>query len=209
MPLGDLIVGFVQTAVLLFLIITGMRTAIAHKEKLIYKLISGAFACHLIGVLFWLPYFYIMQSWPSGFSAADLAFIGYYCFMFSANLSLIEKWTDEQKASAKKYRLAAIAAPLVTLLFHISYVIQAGNLVNNIIVFIPLASWSYLTLWLFLASGKSPLRTYYGAVMLIILLELLIYFASTNYDTLYYVLAYIQMAAWLPILPLAKKAVDP
>ena len=204
---SDLIVGLVQTAVLTTLIAVFSRAAIINKNILIYKLIAGAFGCHLLGVLFWLPYFYIMGNWPADFSAADLSFIGYYCFMISANLSLIEKWTPERKTLAKKHRLIAISAPIVTLLFHIVYVIQAGKIVNNIIVFIPLAIWSYITLLSFLSSGRSPERVYYGAVMLVLVLELLIYFASSDFITVYYILAYAQMAGWVLILPAVNKAV--
>lgn len=206
MPLIDLISCLVQIAALAYLSAAAVRAALLNRNIIIYKLIAGAFACYLTGALFWLLHYYIRGDWPHVFSPNDLAFIGYYCFLLSANLSLIESWTERQKQAAGKYRLPALAASAIVLVFHIAYVKMFGNIINNLIFLLPLSLWGYFSLWPLLACRKSPARNYYAAVSLALAFELLIFLFS--YNNLYFLFTYLQIAGWFFILPAARKAVE-
>ena len=216
MPLADLIVGIAQIVVLLFLIIIGVRTTFRYRSVLTYKLIVGGFFCSLMDVCFWLPYYYIMSDYPYGISAAVFSFIGYYCFFLSANFSLVKYWSEEQKQAAGKYRLIASIAPLITLLFCLSYLFQpweAENkvttirIIENSMLLVSLSIWGYVTLQFFLTMRKTPMSFFYALVLLQIVLELLIFLFSMFPGPLYYIFAFFQIAGWVFILPLAKKAV--
>jgi hypothetical protein len=170
-----------------------------------------------MGVCFWLPYYYIMQDYPYGISAAVFSFIGYYCFVLSANMALMHYWTEEQKQAVKKYRLIAAVAPVVTVLFCLSYLFQPWlpenkittvRIIENSMLMVSISSWSYVTLLFFLATRKSSMSFFYGIVLLQIALELLIFFFSMFSGPVYFIMAYVQIAGWLFILPAAKKAVS-
>jgi len=158
-----------------------------------------------------------MHDYPYGISAAVFSFIGYYCFILSANFSLIKNWTEEQKKAVKKYRLIAMAAPVVVILFCLSFLFQPWiseniitlmRVIENTMLMVSLSTWGYVTLLFFLATRKSSMRFFYGIVLLEIMLELLIFFFSMFSGPAYFIMAYVQMAGWILILPAAKKAVS-
>jgi len=158
-----------------------------------------------------------MQDYPYGVSAAVFSFIGYYCFILSANFSLKKNWTEEHTQAVKKYRLPAMAGPVITILFCLSYLFkpwQADNLITpmriieNSMLLISISIWAYVTLLYFLATRKSSMSFFYGIVLLEILLELLIFFFSIFTGPTYFILAYIQIIGWLFIIPAAKRAVS-
>jgi hypothetical protein len=207
----DFFMDTIQIVCLVILIIQGLRMSRKNQGGLIYKLIVGAFCCYLMGAVFWFFYYGLTGDWPQVFSAADLSWLGFYSFMLAANLSLIEKWTEEQKHAAKKTRLPALAVPVVALWFHIQYVLdKEGILVNNISSFVLIALWGYFSLMPLLAFRKSPARYYYLLSLLTMILELLIFLFSysVSYGVLYYVFSYMQIIVWFFLFPAARKAVE-
>jgi len=209
-PPGELILDLIQTAILAYLTIAMARLASKRGDILAYKLIAWAFGCFFMALVFWIPHYYIMQDWPQGIIAAsDLGFIGFYCFFISAHFALSEKHGDERFKEERRYRLVSFAAPIVTVLFFIAYILQGDTVIGNIFYTAPLAVWSYFTLRVFLAGKKSPARLYYGLVLLTILLELLVFESSFfEDDTTYIVISYAEMAVWLFIPSAARKAVE-
>ena len=209
-PLNEFITDMIQAAVLVCLIVMAARLALLDRSVLVYKLIAGAFGCYFMALVFWIPHYYIMQDWPQGIIAAsDLGFIGSYCFFLSAHFALAEKQSNEQKRAEQRYRFAALAAPVVTVLFFVSYILLEGSIIANILYAAPVAVWSYFSLRSFLAGKKSPARLYYGLVLIAILLELLVFEVSFFDDnTLYVILTYPQMASWLLIPSALRKAVE-
>ena len=209
-PLNEFITDLIQAAVLIYLIIMAIRLASLDRGVLAYKLIAGAFGCYFMALVFWIPHYYIMQDWLQGIIAAsDLGFIGSYCFFISAHFALSEKQNIEQKQKEQQYRFTALAAPVVTILFFISYILLEESIIANILYGTPVAIWSYFSLRAFLAGKKTPMRPYFGLVLIAILLELLVFEVSFFDDnTPYVILTYTQMVGWLFILPALRKAVE-
>ena len=208
-PLGELILDLIQTAILAYLTIAMTQLASKREDILAYKLIAWAFGCFFMALVFWIPHYYIMQDWPQGIIAAsDLGFIGFYCFFISAHFALSEKHSDEHKQAERRCRLVSLAAPVVTVLFFITYILQGDTVIGNILYAAPLAIWSYFTLRAFLAGKKSPARLYYGLVLVTILMEMFVFETSFfEDDTAYVVLSYAEMAVWLCIPSAVRKAV--
>ena len=209
-PVSELILDLIQTAILACITIAMMRLSSSRGGALVYKLIAWAFGCYFMALVFWIPHYYIMQDWPQGIIAAsDLGFIGYYCFFISAHFALSEKHSDGHKRTEQRYRLVSLAAPFVTVIFFISYIMHGDTIIGNIFYAAPLAIWSYLTLRAFLAFKKSPSRLYYGLILASILVILFVYEASFMEDNLpYVVLSYAEMALWFFIPSAARKAVE-
>ena len=209
-PISELILDLIQTAILAYLALAMMRLASSCGGKLAYKLIAWAFGCYFMALVFWIPHYYIMQDWPQGIIAAsDLGFVGFYCFFISAHFALSEKHSDERKHAERRYRFISLAAPIVTVSFFVLYILHGDTVIGNIFYAVPLAIWSYITLKAFLAGKKSPSRFYYGLVLVMILMAMIVFEASFFEDNLpYVILSYVEMAAWLFITFAARKAVE-
>ena len=209
-PIGELILDLTQTVILAFITITMMRLASSREGVLVYKLIAWAFGCFFMALVFWIPHYYIMQDWPQGIIAAsDLGFIGFYCFFISAHFALAEMHGDERVRTVRRYRLVSLAAPIVTVLFFVSYILHGDTIIGNIFYAAPLSVWSYLTLRAFLENKNSPSRPYYGLVLAMILITLLVFEASFYEDDRpYIVLSCAETAPWLFIPIAVRKAVE-
>ena len=203
--IADIISCIIQLIVLGALVIWAVRQT---KEPWLFQILAGAFGCYFLGTLFWTLHFFIRNDWPRGFSAADLSYIGFYCFFITAAIGLKAMRTDAERARAGHYRLAALAASAVVIAFHAAYVLLAGGLVNNILYCIPLSFLLYHSLSGFIAGGAY--RRYHSAVLIVFTLELIIFLVSSfGFDTLYYVFTYIQMAAWFFVVYAAKNGAIP
>ena len=197
----DIISCVIQLIVLGFIVVWAVRQT---EETRLFQIIAGAFGCYFLGTLFWTLHFFIRNDWPRGFSAADLAFIGHYCFFLMAAMWLKSMWTDGEHARAKHGRFIALFAPVVVIAFHAVYVLLAGGLINNILFCIPLSFLFYHSLSGYIAGGAY--RRYHAAVLIVFTLELIIFLVSSfGFDTLYYVFTYIQAAAWPFVVHAAKK----
>ena len=202
--LFDVVSCIIQLIVLAVLVFWSARQ---RGETWLFQIITGAFGCYFLGTLFWTLFYFIRDDWPSIFTAADLSFIGYYCFFIAAALGLKGMWSEEERDRAGRGRAAAFVSVFVVLAAHVAYVLLAGGLVNNILFFIPLAFLFYYTVSGIFASGVY--RRYHNAVLIVFVLELLIFLVSSfGWNSLYYVFTYIQMAAWFLIIPAAKKGAE-
>ena len=193
-----------QLIVLVVLVVWSLRQK---TERWLFQIIAGAFGCYFLGTLFWTLHFFIRNDWPRGFSAADLSYIGFYCFFLTAAIGAKTMWLDEEKTRAKRSRFISLAAPAVVIAFHMTYVLLAGGLINNILFCIPLSFLFYHTFTGLIAGGVY--RRYHAVVLAVFSLELLIFLVSSfGLDTLYYIFTYIQMAVWFFVIPAAKRGAD-
>ena len=177
-------------------------------EPWLFQILAGAFGCYFLGNLFWTLHVLITEDWPRGFSAADLAFIGHYCFFLMAAMGLKSMWTDEECVRAKRDRLAALAASAVVIVLHAVYVLLAGGLVNNVLYCIPLSFLFYHSVLGYCAGGVY--RRYHAVILAVFTLELIIFLVSSfGLDTLYYVFTHMQMAVWFFVVYAAKKGAVP
>ena len=201
----DIISCIIQLIVLATLVVWLIRQ---DNKPWLFQFIAGAFGCYFLGTLFWTLHFFIRNDWPRGFSAADLSYIGFYCFFLTATMGLKTMWLDEEDSRARSGRLIALAAPAVVIAFHAAYVLLAGGIINNILYCIPLSFLFYHSLLGFIAGGVY--RRYHAAVLTVFILELLIFLVSSfGMDTLYYIFTYIQMMVWPFVVFTAKKGTIP
>ena len=208
-PISELLLDLIQTAILAYLTISMTRLDSKRGDVLEYKLIAWAFGCYFMALVFWIPHYYIMQDWPQGIiDPSDLGFIGCYCFFISAHFALSKNHDNERRRDEQRYRFISLAAPVVTVLFAVSYSFHGDPFISNILYTAPLAIWSYFTLRAFLSGSKSPSRLYFGLVLVTILIELFVFEAGFYEDnTAYVVLSYAEMVVWSFIPSAARKAV--
>jgi hypothetical protein len=146
-------------------------------DALFYYLLTGAFACALLSDIYYMLVA-VLLDYPYVISPGDLSWVGGLLFLITAELELADKWTPGQKAAAGKYRLPALTAPVVCVVFNIVYIRIYPEITANYLLYgIPTAALSYFTLWLFLSSGKngvpSTLRPYHLMILLWIAMQLL------------------------------------
>ena len=129
----------------------------ARKRKspsLFYYLVTMFFACIFISNAYFLLVWFL-SGYPYVFSPGDLSWLGAIVFLITADLYIADTWTREQKEAAGKFRLPALAAPCVCVIFNAAYIRIYPELIINYLVYaVPTAILSYLALWLFLASLK-------------------------------------------------------
>ena len=196
--------SIVQLVVLAVLITWAMRQ---NREVWLFQLIAGAFGCYFLGTLFWTLHYFIMNDWPHTFSAADLSYIGFYCFFIAAAMGLHTLWTPIERDRAETWRFAALIAPVIVIAFHAAYFFLAGGLVNNTLYGIALCFLFYFSLLGVVAGGAY--RRFHITILMVFALELIIFLVSSfGFDALYYVFTYLQMAVWFLVIPAAKWGVD-
>lgn len=180
----DLINQFIQLVCMAAAAVISARRSMRRGGAWFYQLLTGAFGCYFLGDLFYTLHFMILRDYAVGFSAADLSYLGSYCFLLSIDLGLTGEWTDAEKQSVKRYRRAALMAPAAVVILHIVYVYLAGNPVNNALFCIPLAYLSYYSLLLFLMSGRGgegapSMHRYHGTVLLFLFAENMMFLTSS------------------------------
>jgi len=156
--------------------------------SLFFYLLTGFYACVFMSDAFFLLT-WLVEDYPFVFSAGDISWIGGIFFLITADMSLTDEWTPEQRQAARKYRLSALAAPAVCVAFNIVYIcIYPEILVNYLLYAIPTVFLSYLALWLYLTARKggadSKLQSYHLAVLVWIAVQLFcdLFSTYTEYD---------------------------
>ena len=83
--------------------------------KALYKKMVGcALGCLLIERLYEIVQYAVAGDLPQLFQVGTFGNIGCYMFLFSANYGAIDSLIDDGSEALRKYRLAAVAAPVVS-----------------------------------------------------------------------------------------------
>ena len=85
------------------------------KSALYKKMVGCALGCLFIERLYEIVQYVIVGDLPQVFEVGTFGNIGCYMFLFSANYGAIDSLIDDRSAVLKKYRLAALAAPIVAI----------------------------------------------------------------------------------------------
>ncbi len=194
----DQVSSLIQLLTFAALAIWAVRSAMRRSLVWLYWLIFGAFTCFVLGNAFWILHISIAGDWPSGFSCADLSYIGFYCFLLSAQTGIIHGWTSGQRQAAEETRSLALIAPAVVILFHAVYYFVAGGLFSNIVYGAVLSVFSYYTCWAFLAGLRArvmfPLFSFHAVIIVALVLALLVFLVSSfGWDNVYYALSFAGM----------------
>ena len=126
-------------AVLLTASIYGICRFFVHKSPLYFRLLTLATVCYTMVEYFRLFYY---MCYGSDFEGLGITFFGYFgCFLFflTANYGQYDSLIDDGTVKFRKYRLLALAAPVVLTVSAFCY--TAGNVeqvgtVSNIITFV-------------------------------------------------------------------------
>ena len=79
------------------------------------KMVGCALGCMFIERLYGIVQYLVTGDFTEYFQVGTFGNIGCFLFLLSANIGAINSLVDDRSAELKKYRLRALAAPLVTL----------------------------------------------------------------------------------------------
>lgn len=83
------------------------------KKALYKKMVACALGCLFIERLYEIVQYVIVGDLPQLFEIGTFGNIGCYMFLFSANYGAIDSLIDDKSKALKKYRIAALSAPLI------------------------------------------------------------------------------------------------
>ncbi|MBR0086212.1 MAG: hypothetical protein IJL98_00545 [Lachnospiraceae bacterium] len=84
------------------------------RKALYLKMVGCALGCMFLERLYGFVQYMVIGDLTQTFQIGTFGTIGCYLFLFSANYGTIDSLMDDGSAELRKYRLAALAAPLVT-----------------------------------------------------------------------------------------------
>jgi hypothetical protein len=179
----DLIHTWVQFFVFAAAAFIALRRSLRNTKDWLNRMLAGAFLCLALSDLLWNLYQTILHEYPMDFTASDISWIGYYWFLLSINYSLTAKWTAEDKQTANRFFPISLIAPVLAVLFHLSFYLLHGDLIINAIYCAAFAPLAYSAFHLFLASGRRTgiqpnLHRYHGMVLLFLASEEIMYLLS-------------------------------
>lgn len=97
------------------------------KKALYKKMVACALGCLFIERLYEIVQYVIVGDLPQLFEIGTFGNIGCYMFLFSANYGAIDSLIDDKSAELKKYRLAALAAPLIAVAAAVFIMLSPSN----------------------------------------------------------------------------------
>jgi hypothetical protein len=179
----DLIHTWIQLLVFAAAAVIAVRRSLRDPKDWLNRMLAGAFLCLTVSDLLWDLYQTILSSYPMDFTASDISWIGYYCFLLAINLTLTQSWAPEVKRKARGLFPLTLVAPVLAVMFHVSFVLLHGSPFINAIYCAAFTPLAYTSFRLFLASGRQVgiqphLRHYHAMVLLFLACEEVMYLLS-------------------------------
>lgn len=110
-----------------FAFIFGASNYFKRKAALYAQLITCSMGCFAISYLFEMILIFANNEIPTGFQVGNLGLIGGMAFLFSASFGQMDGLADDKTKEFLKYRIIALAAPIVILMIYIpSLFAQSG-----------------------------------------------------------------------------------
>lgn len=104
---------------------------------MLYKsFIAGAIGCIFFEKLYEVIQILIEGDVPAQFNVGTIGTIGFFVFLFSANYGTFDSILDDGSPELKKYRIIALAAPLVILIAGVFIIINGINTSSKIFGFL-------------------------------------------------------------------------
>jgi hypothetical protein len=193
--------GMVSAVIVMVCAILSLRRAQSNKHNsLFFYLLAGAFACALLSDAYYALTTFLLD-YPYIISPGDLSWAGAIVFLITAALYLIDKWTPEQRQIAQKYRLPALAAPVICVAFNVVYIAIYPEIIANYLLYgIPTTILSYFALWLLLAGWQAdvqPALRWYHLMVLVWLAAQLFHDLFSTFGGYYGFLLHMTVFAWL------------
>lgn len=181
----DQVYLWVAMVIEMVLIALSLWYAQRYRPAWLFYLLAGVNASFFMGGVFVTLHYAIASEYPLIFSAADLSYIGMYCFLIAIDLTLVGAWSETQRQTAQKYKRVSLLGAAVVVVFHIIYIAIYPEIALNYVLYcIPLAFLGYHALLMALVSRetrneKLSLYGYHKTVLLFLAVELLMFLSSS------------------------------
>ena len=96
------------------------------RSAMYIKMIVFGIGCAMLGRLFETLQLFANGQIQSGFHVGVLGVVGSFLFFFTANFGQMDSLVDDGTAEFRKYRLTALAAPVVVIGLYVIYFIRTG-----------------------------------------------------------------------------------
>ena len=110
----------------------GMVVFLARKAPLYAKMITGAVGCMMFGSLLAVVRRSVGFE-ERAFQLDHLTYVGVFLFFFTANVGVMDGLADDGSKSFLKYRLAALAAPVLILLMYVPVLFSGAPTVSKVV----------------------------------------------------------------------------
>lgn len=134
-----------QLASSLAAVLLSLALCLRQKQPLFFKILFYGLISYCFGTLFSFCYTFVYKAPPAGFHIGYLGQTGMYFFLLSSYYGAIDRLADGGERQYRGYRLLALAAPLVFLLFLLSLLHQ-GELNSS---FAPSGSFAFAFSFIF------------------------------------------------------------
>ena len=144
--------AILANVILLFSAGLGIFWFIGRKRPLYFQILTLAIICYSTVALFRSVYYFCYSTFYQEPGITFLGFFGCFMFLLSANFGQFDSFIDDRSKVFAKYRLIALIAPAVILLFEVLYGLTAKNrvpttaLVLTLVGFAPAVPASYYNL---------------------------------------------------------------
>lgn len=119
----------------------GVRWFVFRPAPLYFRFMTCAVFCYTLSELLWTAYYFCYSKKPEGITLFSLGFFGCYLFMLSVNYGPMDSIIDDGNPSAKRARVAALAAPLILTLVSVGAIFlnpEAGVFYHTMMMFLQL-----------------------------------------------------------------------
>lgn len=183
------------------------------EEQLIFKLISEALVCFILGELYWVLHIYIKgYEQNSVFSISDISWIGFYLFLLTVCQGVFNQRANFKDKAYRKINLLSLIAPTFIISMNVNLYFLGDSPFYIVIYLIPTTILSYYTLRCILASFNNSMlkgfRAYHMTVGLILLVDNLVCLAlDYGFEHTEYIFKFCFAMLLLCIMPTAYKGV--
>lgn len=173
--------------------IYGVKNFFKKGKALYLQIVTMSMGCYAMG-----SFYHICQALTSdvvseGFTAAYLGQMGFFLFLFTANFGQMDSLLDDKSSALKKYRIIALAAPLLVALTFIPSAIAYMPLstkISSALVWLCAMFSSYFNFKHSIISDMGfgfvkAIRPYNISALILTFVELLLLTAWNYYDIPY------------------------
>ena len=188
------------------------------RKALYLKMVGCALGCMFIERLYGFVQYLVVGDLTQSFQIGTFGTIGCYLFILSANYGAIDSLMDDGSAAIRKYRLAALAAPLVMLAAAVVILLSPslpGRKITCVIEELFVGASAYYSLKHLIISRKyadflTDLKLFHLISLLLAVgttVENLMWCYQVNTQALWYIPYAILLTAMLTLAPFLYKGV--
>lgn len=101
--------------ILLIAFLYGTVNFFGKKAPMYFRFLTCGIGCYLLSELLWTAYYFCYDELPDSVGLFSFGYFGCYLFLLSMNYGPVDSMVDDGAKQWRKYRLIALAAPIVSL----------------------------------------------------------------------------------------------